>query len=132
MKALKEKFLEIILPRKPVPPSLSDMFRPNFFLPPPFQFNIDGILGLFSRIYVALRGYRVGELVITRVVNELLKLVGAMAFNDLVKRTSLPRSLADEFYQNTRRIGEWCKSHDMPESILQLEHLMVHMFFCHL
>jgi len=26
---------------------------------------------------------------------------------------------------NITRIEEWCKSHDMPEGTLQLEHLMV-------
>jgi myosin-5 len=37
---------------------------------------------------------------------------------------------------NITRIEEWCKSHDMPEGTLQLEHLMVskslnvHLQFC--
>lgn len=28
------------------------------------------------------------------------------------------------YYSNITRLEEWCKSHDMPEGTLQLEHLM--------
>ena len=63
---------------------LTGIMLPGLIVPPAFQFNIEGILGLFDQIYNALRGYFIEELVITRVVNELLKLVGDMAFNDLL------------------------------------------------
>ena len=132
MKTLKETLLGIIVPGKIVPSPLSDKFRPRLFLSPAFQFDTGGILDLFNQIYNALRGSFIEELVITRVFNELLKLVGAMAFNDLLQRTRLPRVLADGYYQNIRRIEEWCKGHNLPGSIHQLGHLMVHMFSCHL
>ena len=33
-------------------------------------------------------------------------------------------SIAMQIQYNITRIEEWCKSHDMPEGTLQLEHLM--------
>lgn len=38
--------------------------------------------------------------------------------------TDLRSVLAMQIQYNITRIEEWCKSHDMPEGTLQLEHLM--------
>ena len=63
---------------------------------------------------------------ITQTVSELLRLVGVTAFNDLLmRRNFLSWKRGLQINYNITRIEEWCKSHDMPEGTLQLEHLMV-------
>ncbi len=58
--------------------------------------------------------------------NELLRLVGVTAFNDLLmRRNFLSWKRGLQINYNITRIEEWCKSHDTPEGTLQLEHLMV-------
>ena len=58
-------------------------------------------------------------------MTELLRLVGVTAFNDLLmRRNFLSWKRGLQINYNITRIEEWCKSHDMPEGTLQLEHLM--------
>lgn len=58
-------------------------------------------------------------------MTELLKLIGVTAFNDLLlRRNFLSWKRGLQINYNITRIEEWCKSHDMPEGTLQLEHLM--------
>ena len=116
----------LILYQKP-----PDTFETKQFLSPPFRFNTDGILGLLDQIYIALRGYFIGESTIPEVVNGLLKFAEVAAFNCLIKASCLPQVVLNEVYHFIGRIEEWCKSHGMSGSIIQFEHLMVHMcFFC--
>jgi myosin-5 len=42
----------------------------------------------------------------------------------LTDRQSCSQRPAMQIQYNITRIEEWCKSHDMPEGTLQLEHLM--------
>jgi myosin-5 len=59
-------------------------------------------------------------------ITELLRLVGVTAFNDLLmRRNFLSWKRGLQINYNITRIEEWCKSHEMPEGTLQLEHLMV-------
>ena len=53
-------------------------------------------------------------------------LLGSAVSNDLEKIDScfLYLLLAMQIQYNITRIEEWCKSHDIPEGTLQLEHLM--------
>lgn len=90
------------------------------------QFSMDDLLSLLNKIYKALRGYFIEDSIITQAVTELLKLVGVTAFNDLLlRRNFLSWKRGLQINYNITRIEEWCKSHDMPEGTLQLEHLMV-------
>ena len=82
--------------------------------------------------HLTLPQYLIEESIITRAINELLKFVGEMAFNDLLRKTHSPRELVDGLSENIRRIEEWCKIRAMSGSILQLAHLTVRMFFSHL
>ncbi|KAL0637012.1 Myosin type-2 heavy chain 1 [Maublancomyces gigas] len=89
------------------------------------QFSMDDLLSLLNKIYKALRGYFIEDSIITQAVTELLKLVGVTAFNDLLlRRNFLSWKRGLQINYNITRIEEWCKSHDMPEGTLQLEHLM--------
>jgi len=89
------------------------------------QFSMDDLLSLLNKVYKSLRTYYVEDSIITQAVTELLKLVGVTAFNDLLlRRNFLSWKRGLQINYNITRIEEWCKSNDMPEGILQLEHLM--------
>jgi len=60
-----------------------------------------------------------------QVITELLKLIGVTSFNDLLMRRNFSSwKRAMQIQYNITRVEEWCKSHDMPEGLLQLEHLV--------
>jgi len=72
-----------------------------------------------------MKAYYLEDSIITQTVTELLRLVGVTAFNDLLmRRNFLSWKRGLQINYNITRIEEWCKSHDMPEGTLQLEHLM--------
>jgi myosin-5 len=73
-----------------------------------------------------MKSYYLEDSIVTQTVTELLRLVGVTAFNDLLmRRNFLSWKRGLQINYNITRIEEWCKSHDMPEGTLQLEHLMV-------
>lgn len=113
--------------------------------------SMDDILNLLNKVWKCLKSYYMEESVMQQVVTELLKLIGTIAFNDLIMRRNfcswkrgmsltaycweLTRAAMQIQYNITRiegenpvylalTIPEWCKAHDMPEGLLQLEHLM--------
>ncbi|KAL8772570.1 MAG: hypothetical protein Q9209_002231 [Squamulea sp. 1 TL-2023] len=88
-------------------------------------FSMDNLLSLLNNAFKAMKAYYLEDSIITQTLTELLRLVGVTAFNDLLMRRhflSWKRGLQINY--NITRIEEWCKSHDMPEGTLQLEHLM--------
>ncbi|KTW28883.1 hypothetical protein T552_01512 [Pneumocystis carinii B80] len=89
------------------------------------QFTMDDLLSLFNRVYRATKSYYLEHSIHKQAINELLKLVGVTAFNDLLmRRNFLSWKRGLQIHYNACRIEEWCKNHDLPEGILQLEHLM--------
>lgn len=87
--------------------------------------SMDDILGILNKVSKALKSYYVEPSVTQQVITELLKLIGTTAFNDiLMRRNFCSWKRAMQIQYNIMRIDEWCKSHDMPEGMLQLEHLM--------
>jgi len=88
-------------------------------------FSMDDILNLLNKVWKSLKSYYMEESVVQQVVTELLKLIGVTSFNDLLMRRNFSSwKRAMQIQYNITRIEEWCKSHDMPEGTLQLEHLM--------
>ncbi|OJT04071.1 Myosin-2 [Trametes pubescens] len=88
-------------------------------------FSMDDILNLLNKVWRSLKSYYMEESVVQQVITELLKLIGVTAFNDLLMRRNFSSwKRAMQIQYNITRIEEWCKSHDMPEGTLQLEHLM--------
>ncbi|KAI0253895.1 myosin 5 [Lactifluus subvellereus] len=88
-------------------------------------FSMDDILNLMNKVWKSLKSYYLEEGVVQQVVTELLKLIGVTSFNDLLMRRNFSSwKRAMQIQYNITRIEEWCKSHDMPEGTLQLEHLM--------
>ncbi|CED82498.1 myosin 5 [Phaffia rhodozyma] len=88
-------------------------------------FSMDDILNILNKIWKALKGYHMEDSVTQQVVAEILKLIGVTAFNDLLMRRNFSSwKRAMQIQYNITRLEEWCKSHDMPEGVLQLEHLM--------
>lgn len=93
------------------------------------QFTMDNLLSLLNNVFKAMKVFFLEDSIIVQAVTELLRLVGVTAFNDLLMRRgflSWKRGLQINY--NITRIEEWCKSHDMPEGTLQLEHLMVRLW----
>ncbi|KAG5437184.1 hypothetical protein PCANB_001161 [Pneumocystis canis] len=89
------------------------------------QYGMDDLLGLFNKVYRAIKSYYLEHIVHQQAITELLRLVGVTAFNDLLmRRNFLSWKRGLQIHYNTCRIEEWCKNHDLPEGILQLEHLM--------
>lgn len=88
-------------------------------------FSMDNLLSLLNNVFKAMKAYYLEDSIVTQTVTELLRLVGVTAFNDLLmRRNFLSWKRGLQINYNITRIEEWCKSHDMPEGTLQLEHLM--------
>ncbi|KAF7359510.1 Myosin 5 [Mycena sanguinolenta] len=88
-------------------------------------YSMDDILNMLNKVWKSLKSYYMEESVVQQVITELLKLIGVTSFNDLLMRRNFSSwKRAMQIQYNITRIEEWCKSHDMPEGTLQLEHLM--------
>ena len=89
------------------------------------SYSMDDILALLNKTWKCLKSYYVEPSVTQQVVTELLKMIGVTSFNDLLMRRNFCSwKRAMQIQYNITRLEEWCKSHDMPEGSLQLEHLL--------
>ncbi|KAI9276250.1 P-loop containing nucleoside triphosphate hydrolase protein [Sporodiniella umbellata] len=89
------------------------------------HYSMDDLLNFLNKVHRAMKCYYVEQLVSTQVLTELLKLIGVTAFNEMLMRKNFCSwKRAMQIQYNITRIEEWCKSHDVPEATLQLEHLM--------
>ena len=134
MKVLKKKLQKMIIPAIIESQSLPGFItnESNRFLGKLLQsnsapaFSMDNLLSLLNGVFRAMKAFYLEDSIITQTVTELLRLVGVTAFNDLLmRRNFLSWKRGLQINYNITRIEEWCKSHDMPEGTLQLEHLMV-------
>jgi myosin V len=134
MKVLKKKLQKMIIPAIIESQSLPGFVtsESNRFLGKLLQTNttpaysMDNLLSLLNSVFRAMKAFYLEDSIITQTVTELLRLVGVTAFNDLLmRRNFLSWKRGLQINYNITRIEEWCKSHDMPEGTLQLEHLMV-------
>ncbi|KAJ9142722.1 Class v myosin [Pleurostoma richardsiae] len=133
MKVLKKKLHKMIIPAIIESQSLPGFVtnENNRFLGKLLQTNstpaysMDNLLSLLNSVFRAMKAYYIEDSIITQAITELLRLVGVTAFNDLLmRRNFLSWKRGLQINYNITRIEEWCKSHDMPEGTLQLEHLM--------
>ncbi|KAE8359991.1 P-loop containing nucleoside triphosphate hydrolase protein [Aspergillus caelatus] len=133
MKVLKKKLYKMIVPAIIESQSLPGFVtsESNRFLGKLLPSNnnpaysMDNLLSLLNNVYKAMKAFYLEDSIVTQTVTELLRLVGVTAFNDLLmRRNFLSWKRGLQINYNITRIEEWCKSHDMPEGTLQLEHLM--------
>ncbi|MCJ1393812.1 Myosin type-2 heavy chain 1 [Xylographa bjoerkii] len=133
MKVLKKKLQKMIVPAIIESQSLPGFVtsESNRFLGKLLQsnstpaFSMDNLLSLLNTVFKAMKAFYLEDSIIVQAVTELLRLVGVTAFNDLLmRRNFLSWKRGLQINYNITRIEEWCKSHDMPEGTLQLEHLM--------
>ena len=133
MKVLKKKLHKMIVPAIIESQSLPGFVtnENNRFLGKLLQssntpaFSMDNLLSLLNNVFKAMKAFYLEDSIVTQTVTELLRLVGVTAFNDLLmRRNFLSWKRGLQINYNITRIEEWCKSHDMPEGTLQLEHLM--------
>ncbi|KAI9476139.1 MAG: P-loop containing nucleoside triphosphate hydrolase protein [Benjaminiella poitrasii] len=89
------------------------------------SYSMDDVLNFLNKIWRTMKCYYIEQSIVTQVLNELFKLIGVTAFNDLLMRKNFCSwKRAMQIQYNVTRIEEWCKSHDIPEGALQFEHLM--------
>ncbi|KAI8985182.1 P-loop containing nucleoside triphosphate hydrolase protein [Pilobolus umbonatus] len=89
------------------------------------SYSMDDLLNFLNKIWRTMKCYYIEQSVATQALTELLKLIGVSAFNDVLMRKNFCSwKRAMQIQYNITRIEEWCKSHDIPEGALQLEHLM--------
>ncbi|CAG8571930.1 12_t:CDS:10 [Funneliformis caledonium] len=133
MKELKKRLHKMVIPAVIESQSLpgfvtneTNRFITKFITGPTTPaFSMDDLLNFLNKVWKAMKSYYVEMSVIQQVVTELLKLVGVTSFNDLLMRRNFCSwKRAMQIQYNITRIEEWCKSHEMPEGTLQLEHLM--------
>ncbi|GAA5796115.1 hypothetical protein HPULCUR_001484 [Helicostylum pulchrum] len=88
-------------------------------------YNMDDVLNFLNKVHRTMKCYFIEPSIAYQVLTEVLKMTGIMAFNDLLMRKNFSSwKRAMQIQYNITRIEEWCKSHDIPEGTLQLEHLM--------
>ena len=88
-------------------------------------YKMDDILTFFNNIYWAMKSYDIEKEVFEDVITNLLKLLDAICFNDLIMRKnflSWKRGL--QLNYNVTRIEEWCKSHHISEVSECLQHVL--------
>ncbi|KAI8394115.1 P-loop containing nucleoside triphosphate hydrolase protein [Radiomyces spectabilis] len=89
------------------------------------SYSMDDLLNFLNKVWRTMKCYFIEQSVATQALTELLKLIGVSAFNDLLMRRNFSSwKRAMQIQYNITRVEEWCKSHDIPEGTLQLEHLM--------
>ncbi|KAK9467430.1 P-loop containing nucleoside triphosphate hydrolase protein [Lipomyces arxii] len=89
------------------------------------SYSMDDLLNFLNKVLKALKSYYLENIVVSQAVVELLKLVGVTAFNDLLtRRNFLSWKRGLQINYNITRIEEWCKTNDVQEAALKLEHLM--------
>ncbi|CAO3629551.1 unnamed protein product [Cunninghamella blakesleeana] len=89
------------------------------------SFSMDDLLHFLNKLDRTMKCYYLEQSVSTQILTEILKMIGVTAFNDLLMRKNFSSwKRAMQIQYNITRIEEWCKSHDIPEGTLQLEHLM--------
>ncbi|ORX43704.1 hypothetical protein DM01DRAFT_1340665 [Hesseltinella vesiculosa] len=95
------------------------------FMPSQQSYTMDNLLNLLNKVWRCLKCYSLEPSVTSQVLTELLKLIGVTAFNDLLMRKNFSSwKRAMQIQYNITRIEEWCKTHEIAEGILQLEHAM--------
>lgn len=87
-------------------------------------YTMDQVLDLFNTIYLTMRTFHIEDSVIQLAITDLMHLVGAQAFNDLILRTKFGGwKRAMQIQYNVTRLEEWCKAHFIEEGAIQLEAL---------
>ncbi|CAO3661347.1 unnamed protein product [Rhizopus stolonifer] len=89
------------------------------------SYSMDDLLNFLNKIWRAMKCYYIEQSVANQVFTELLKLIGVSAFNDILMRKNFCSwKRAMQIQYNLTRLEEWCKSHEIPEGVIQLEHLL--------
>lgn len=133
------KELKKLLDRMIVPAIVQSQSLPGFITQENSRFNftkmftpanaqqptMDDLLSLFNKIYKAMEAYYLEPNFRKQPILELLKMVGTKSFNDfIVRRNFLSWKRGLQINYNITRVEEWCKSHDIAEGTLRLEHMM--------
>lgn len=88
------------------------------------QPKMDDLITLLSKVYTVLTAFHLEPAYRRQPLVELLNMIGAKAFNDMIMRKNfLTWKRAVQINYNVTRIDEWCKHHSLPEGGLSLERI---------
>lgn len=131
MKEIKQKLQKMIVPAviesQTLPGFVTTETSGRFFrlLTSKPSFSMDDLLTFLNKVHRALSAYYIEPSLMQQALNEVLRMIGSQAFNDLLMRKNFASwKRAMQIQYNITRLEEWCKNHDVPEASLQLEHLM--------
>ncbi|CAO3633816.1 unnamed protein product [Cunninghamella blakesleeana] len=86
---------------------------------------MDKVLQLLNKVWRAMKCYGIEASVTNQILTELLKYIGVTTFNDLLMRKNFSSwKRAMQIQYNITRIEEWCKSHQLSDGMIQLEHVL--------
>ncbi|KAG2221465.1 hypothetical protein INT45_005006 [Circinella minor] len=86
--------------------------------------NMDDLLSVLNKTYEIMQGYEMYPLIMEQVMNELLKYIEVTAFNDLIMRRNFNSwKRAMQIQHNITVLENWCKTRNITDATLQLEHL---------
>ncbi|KAI8145900.1 P-loop containing nucleoside triphosphate hydrolase protein [Fennellomyces sp. T-0311] len=86
--------------------------------------TMDDLLSVLHKAYEIMKGYEVHPLVVEQVMNELLKYIEVTAFNDLIMRRNFNSwKRAMQVQHNITTLEDWCRTRNIVDATLQLEHL---------
>ncbi|KAI8376428.1 P-loop containing nucleoside triphosphate hydrolase protein [Radiomyces spectabilis] len=88
-------------------------------------YTMEDVLHLFNTSYATMKRYEIEQAISEQLLTELLKYIGVSTFNDVVMRRNFNSwKRAMQIQYNLTVLEDWCKSHEMADATLQLEHLM--------
>ncbi|KAF7722644.1 Myosin type-2 heavy chain 1 [Apophysomyces ossiformis] len=79
-------------------------------------YSLDDLLHFLNKVWRGIKCYRIESSVLSQAMTELLKFIGVTSFNDLL--------LPMQIQYNVTRLEEWCKSHEIPEGTVHMEHVV--------
>lgn len=91
---------------------------------PNVSFTISQLIAFLDKISSTMKYYYVDEGMYTQVLNELMRVIGATAFNHLIMRKNYctwKRGIQIEY--NVKRLEEWCIGHEVGDATLHLQSL---------
>lgn len=129
------KEIKRIVDKMIVPAVVEEQSLPGFQQEPQTRFlsklfttqqqpKMDDLITLLTKVYTVLTAFHLEQAYRRQPLVELLNMIGAKAFNDMIMRKNfLTWKRAVQINYNVTRIDEWCKHHSLPEGGLSLERI---------
>ncbi|KAG0174050.1 Myosin type-2 heavy chain 1 [Apophysomyces sp. BC1034] len=88
-------------------------------------FSMEDTENFLTQIHRGIKYFELDPFVAEQTFTELFKHIGVTTFNDLLMRRNFNSwKRAMQIQYNIKRLEDWCKTHEMSEATMQLEHTM--------